>query len=53
MRQMGSITRLPSDMPPLEDELVQRPDSVWERVQNFCQEFKARESRNGNLTEWL
>ena len=26
MRQMGSISRLPSDMPSLEDELVQRQD---------------------------
>ena len=35
MRQMGSISRLPSNMPPLEDELVQRPDSLWERVTKF------------------
>ena len=26
MRQMSSISRLPSNMPHLEDELVQRPD---------------------------
>ena len=69
MRQMSSISRLPSDMPPLEDELVQRPDkqsketmseeeysrirsqqpmgtvvpdSLWERVQNYCWENKVK-----------
>ena len=42
MRQMGSVSRLPSNMPPLEDELVQRPDSLQERVQNFCWENKVK-----------
>ena len=32
MRQMGSISRLPSGMPSLEDKLVQKPDSLQERV---------------------
>ena len=36
MRQMGSITKLSSDMPSLEDGIVQRPESLQERVQNFC-----------------
>ena len=35
MRQMGSI-RVPSDMPSLEDEIVQRPESLQERIQSFC-----------------
>ena len=30
MRQMGSITKLPSDMPSLEDGIVQRPESLQE-----------------------
>ena len=42
MRQMGSITKLPSDMPSLEDEIVQRPESLQERVQNFCWENKVK-----------
>ena len=36
MRQMGSINRLPSDMPSLEDGIVQRPESIQERIQRFC-----------------
>ena len=36
MRQMGSITRLPSDMPSLEDGMVQRHESLQERIQSFC-----------------
>ena len=32
MRQMGSIAKLPSDMPSLEDGIVQRPKSLQERV---------------------
>ena len=35
MRQMDSI-KLPSDMPSLEDGMVQRPDSLQDRIQNFC-----------------
>ena len=42
MRQMGSITKLPSNMPSLEDEIVQRPESLQERVQKFCQENKVK-----------
>ena len=38
MRQMGSITKLPSNMPSLEDGIVQRPESLQERVQDFCWE---------------
>ena len=36
MRQMGSINKLPSDMPSLEDGVVQRPESLQERIQSFC-----------------
>ena len=57
---MGSICRLPSDMPSLEDELAQRqdnrsktqqpvgivvPDSLQERVQNYCWENKVKRKR--------
>ena len=42
MRQMGSIAKLPSDMPSLKDGMVQRPESLQERVQNFCQENKVK-----------
>ena len=42
MRQMGSITELPSDMPSLEDGMVQRPESLQERIQSFCQENKVK-----------
>ena len=35
MIQMGSITKLPSGMPSLEDGMVQRPESLQERVQSF------------------
>ena len=40
MRQMGSINKLPSDMPSLEDGMVQRPESLQEGLQSFCQENK-------------
>ena len=42
MRQMGSITKLPSDMPSLEDGMVQRPESLQERIQSFCWENKVK-----------
>ena len=42
MRQMGSTTKLPSDMPSLEDGMIQRPESLQERVQSFCQENKVK-----------
>ena len=51
MRWMGSIAKLPSDMPSLEDGMVQRPVSLQERVQTFCWEKRSRGSRNGNLKE--
>ena len=35
MRQIGSI-RVPSDMPSLEDGIVQGPKSLQERIQSFC-----------------
>ena len=38
MREMGSGNRLPPNMPSLEDGLVQRPESLQERIQSFCQE---------------
>ena len=37
MRQMGSINKLPYDMASLEDGIVQRPESLQERIQSFCQ----------------
>ena len=42
MRQMGSITKLPSDITSLEDGIVQRHESLQERVQNFCWENKVK-----------
>ena len=42
MRQMGSVIRLPPDMPSLEDGIVQRLESLQERIQSFCQENKAK-----------
>ena len=36
MRNMGSINKLPSDMPSLEDGMVQRPESLLERIQSSC-----------------
>ena len=38
---MGSI-RVPSDMPSLEDGIVQRPESLQERIQSFCQENEVK-----------
>ena len=35
MRQMGSISRLPSNMLSLEDELVQRPDIFLQKSTKF------------------
>ena len=42
MRQMVSITKLPSDMPFLEDGIVKNPQSLQERVQKFCWENKVK-----------
>ena len=42
MRQIGSITKLPSNLPSLEDEIVQRPEGLRERVQNICWENKVK-----------
>ena len=42
MRQMGSITKLPSDMSSLEDGMVQRPERLQGRIQSFCWENKVR-----------
>ena len=53
MRQMGSITKLPSDMPSLEDGMVQRPESLQERIHSFVKKTKSRGNRSGNLIEWL
>ena len=41
MRQMGSL-RVPSDMPSLEDGIVQGPRSLQERIQSFCQENQVK-----------
>ena len=42
VRQMGSMTKGPSDMPSLEDGMTQGPESLQERVQNFCWENKIK-----------
>ena len=42
MRQMGSIIKLPSNMPLLEDGMVQTPESLQERILSFCQENKVK-----------
>ena len=41
IRQVGSI-RVPSDIPFLEDGIVQRPESLQERIQSFCRENKVK-----------
>ena len=41
MRQMDSV-KLPSGMPCLKDEMVLRPESLQDWVQNFCQERKVK-----------
>ena len=51
MRQMGSISRLSSSMPPLEDKLVQKPDSLWERVQGFCWENKVKKEAGMGISQ--
>ena len=35
MREIGSINKLPSDMPSLEDGMFQRPESLQERIQSY------------------
>ena len=45
MRQMGSINKLPSDVPSLEDGIVQRPESLQERIQSFCWENKVKKKQ--------
>ena len=42
MRQMGSINRFPSDMSSLDDGIVQRSESLQERIQSFCQENEVK-----------
>ena len=42
MRQMGSIIKLPSDMPSLEDGMVEGPESLQERIQSVCWENKVK-----------
>ena len=42
MRWMGSIVKLPSDLLSLEDGMVQRPESLQERVKKFCWENKVK-----------
>ena len=49
MRQMDSINKLPSDMPSLEDGMVQRPESLQERTQSFCQENKVKRKQEWEL----
>ena len=41
-RQMGSVNRLPPNMPSLEDGIVQRPDSLQKKIKSFCQENKVK-----------
>ena len=53
MRQMVSINKLPSDMPSLEDGMVQRPDSLQEKYKVFVKKTKLKVSRSGNHTEWF
>ena len=45
MRQMDSI-KLPSDMPSLEDGIVQRPESLQDRIHSFCRENKAKSKQD-------
>ena len=50
MRQMGSI-RVLSDMPSLEDGVVQRPESLQEGYKVFAEKTKSKGSRSGNHIE--
>ena len=46
MKDMGSV-KLPSDIPSLEDGVSLRPESLPNRIQNFCQE-----KRDKRKHEW-
>ena len=46
MRQVDSV-KLPSGMSSLEDEIVPRPKSLQDRIQNFC-----CENRDKRKQEW-
>ena len=46
MRQMESV-KLPSGMPSLKDGMVSRPESLQDRIQNFC-----HENRTKRKEEW-
>ena len=50
-RQMGSISRLPSDMPSLEDELVQRQDKQRKEVMSE-EEYNRNKSQQPMGTVW-
>ena len=41
MRQMDSV-KLPSGMPSLKDGMVPRPESLQDRIQNFCHENRVK-----------
>ena len=46
MKEMDSV-KLPSDIPSLEDGVLLRPESLPNRIQNFCQE-----KRDKRKQEW-
>ena len=45
MRQMSSISGLPSDIPPLEDITTQRQDNLQKRVQDYCQQKRVKKKQ--------
>ena len=48
MRQMDSV-KLPSGMSSLEDGMVSRPESLQDRIQNFCQKRKGERKQEWEL----
>ena len=53
MRQMGSITKLPSNVSSLEDEIVQRLRVYRKEYRIFIRKTRLGGSRDGNLIEWF
>ena len=51
MRQMGSVNRLPPDVPSLEDGIIQRSESLEERIHVSAKKTKLNGSRSGNHIE--
>ena len=53
MRQMGSINKLPSDMPSLEDGIVKGLRVCKTGYNIFVERIKTKGSRSGNIIGWF